>query len=65
MRVLLFWFRAAVRRSTRSSFECSGEVNSPCGGSHLLIAAKGTLLASGKFLPWQVVTITTSGERKL
>ncbi|MDY4172042.1 MAG: hypothetical protein SOY17_04815 [Evtepia sp.] len=40
-------------------------MNSPCGGSHLLIAAKGTLLASGKFLPWQVVTITTSGERKL
>ena len=33
-----------------------------CGGIEL--AAKRALLASGKFLPWQVVTITTSGERK-
>ena len=34
-----------------------------CGGIEQ--AAVTALKNSGKFLPWQVVTITTSGERKL
>ena len=31
-----------------------------CGG--LELAAKRALQASGKFIPWQVVTITTDGK---
>ena len=33
-----------------------------CGG--IENAAKRAIHASGKFLPWQVVTIATNGERK-
>ena len=33
----------------------------PCGGG-LQMAAQNALKASGKFLPWRVVTISTDGK---
>ena len=41
-------------------FGCCASLRDKCGG--LELAAKKALQQSGKFIPWQVVTVTVDGR---